>query len=204
MSRRGRAGAVALLAVAGCTDDGPPAAASDVEVRAGGCSLVDNVSSGIVVADGRVLTAGHGLRGATSVTVDGEPGVVVAIDHRIDTALVAVPATGPPVAIAATVALGPARIDGQPVTVERFVVASVDEPRDDATHSRRALVVDGDVAPGDSGSGVFGPDGRLLGMVFATSTRTESVAYAVAASELQSFLDRHADARTPIDLGPCS
>ena len=129
----------------------------DVEVRAAGCSLVDELSKGIVVADGRVLTAAHGLRGATAVTVDGEPATVVALDHRIDAALLAAPTTGRPVAIATEVAPGPARIDGRPVVVERLVVASVEEPRDDATYRRRALVIDGDVRPGDSGSGVSAP-----------------------------------------------
>ena len=136
-----------------------------------------------------MLTAAHGLRGAETVTVDGAPAVVVAVDHRIDAALVAVAATGSSVAFATHVAPGPARIDGRPVAVERLVVANVDEPRDGATYRRRALVIDGDVAPGDSGSGVFGADGRLLGMVFAASTRQESVAYAVAASELQPFVE---------------
>ena len=189
--RRRRRGvtAAAVLVLAGCVDDGPPAVASDVEVRASGCSLVDDVSSGIVVADGIVLTAAHGLRGAVAVTADGVPGAVVAVDHRIDAAIVAVPTTGRPVAFAADVAPGRARIDGRPVVVERLVVAAVDEPRDDTTYRRRALVIDGDVASGDSGSGVFGTDGRLLGMVFATSTRRESVAYAVAASELQPFVE---------------
>ena len=198
-----RVGIVVLLALAACADDGPPAAAPDMEVRAAGCSLVDELSKGIVVADGRVLTAAHGLRGATAVTVDGEPATVVALDHRIDAALLAVPTTGRPVAIATEVAPGPARIDGRPVVVERLVVASVEEPRDDATYRRRALVIDGDVRPGDSGSGVRQPDGQLIGMVFAASTRTDSVAYAVAASELRAVPRRQPETAEPVDLGTC-
>ena len=137
------------------------------------------------------------------MTVDGEPATVVALDHRIDAALLAAPTTGRPVAIATEVAPGPARIDGRPVVVERLVVASVEEPRDDATYRRRALVIDGDVRPGDSGSGVRHPDGQLIGMVFAASTRTDSVAYAVSASELQPFLDQQPATTEPVDLGAC-
>ena len=93
-------------------------------------------------------------------------------------------------------------IAGRPVTVERLLVASVEEPRNDvATYRRRALVIDGDVAAGDSGSGVFGPGGRLVGMVFAASTRSESVAYAVSATELAPFLADHAGDTEPVDLG---
>ena len=43
----------------------------------------------------------------------------------------------------------------------------VEEPRDDATYRRQALVIDGDVRPGDSGSCVQQPDGELIGMVFS-------------------------------------
>ena len=197
-----RAGTVALLVLAACGDDGPSAMAPDVEVRAAGCSLIDELSKGVVVAEGRVLTAAHGLRGATAVTVDGEPATVVALDQRIDAALLAAPTTGPPAAIATEVAPGPARIDGRPGVVERLVVASVEEPRDVATYRRRALVIDGDVRPGDSGSGVRQPDGELIGMVFAASTRTDSVAYAVAASELQPFLDQQPTTE-PVDVGAC-
>ena len=137
------------------------------------------------------------------MTVDGEPATVVALDQRIDAALLAAPTTGRPAAIATEVAPGPAQIDGRPVVVERLVVASVEEPRDDATYRRRALVIDGDVRPGDSGSGVRHPDGQLIGMVFAASTRTDSVAYAVSASELQPFLDQQPATTEPVDVGAC-
>ena len=138
-----------------CADDGPPAVAPDVEVRAAGCSLVDELSSGIVVADGRVLTAAHGLRGA-----DGGDRRRRAGDgrrrrpphrrrpHRRRRR------PGPPVAIAADVAPGRHGSTAGRSTVERLVVAAVEEPRDDATYRRQALVLDGDVGPGDSGSGV--------------------------------------------------
>jgi hypothetical protein len=150
-----------------------------------------------------VLTTAHGLRGATSLTVDGAPASVVAVDDRIDAALLATPTTGAPVAIAGHDAPGSARVAGRPVTVERLVTASVEEPRDDATYRRRALVIDGEVDPGDSGSGLFGPDGRLLGMVFAASARRDAVAYAVAASELAPFVAAHAGDTGAVDLGPC-
>ena len=157
-------------------------------MRASGCAAVDDVASGVVVADGHVLTVAHVVRGATAVTVDGSPGVVVAVDARIDAAVVAVATVGPPVDLADVVGVGPASIDGRPVAVRRVVVADVEEPRDATRYRRRALVLDADVGHGDSGAAVLGPDGALLGMVFASSRRTDDVAYAVTADELAPFV----------------
>ena len=192
-----------VLVATGCVDDGPHAVAPDVDVRAAGCSLVDRLASGIVVADGYVLTAAHVVRGASTVTVDGTPGVVVAVDPRIDGALIAVATSGPAAVATTSVATRRATIDAQAVVIERRVVASIDEPMDDETYRRRALVLDGRVAHGDSGSGVFGPDGGLLGMVFAVSTRQAAVAYAVASSELRPFIEQHAGATHAVDVGSC-
>ena len=175
---------VAVAALVACSDDGPPAPAEAVSVRASGCAAVDDVASGVVVAPGHVLTVAHVLRDATTVTIDGVPGVVVALDARLDAAVVAAATDGPPVTLASDVGAGPARIGRQVVTVRRVVVAEVEEPRDATTYTRRALVLDADVGHGDSGAAVLADDGALLGMVFASSTRTEDVAYAVTADEL--------------------
>ena len=195
--------ALACLGSAGCDDDAPPAAAHDVEVRASGCSLRDDIASGIVVADGYVLTVAHALRGATDVSVDGAAGTVVAVDPRLDAAIVAAPTTGSAAVTADRVHVGAAHVGGRPVTVERVVVADVEEPRDDTTYRRRALVLAGEVERGDSGSGVFDLDGSLLGMVFASSRGDRGVAYAVAVSELRPFVERATVLTAPVDVGSC-
>src|SRR5262245_2700464 len=61
-----------------------------VKVSTSGCSLVDDVSTGVVVADGQVLTAAHGLRGASEVQVDGMEARMVGLDSRVDAAVLAV------------------------------------------------------------------------------------------------------------------
>ena len=71
-----------------------------MEVRAGGCSLVDELAVGSVVGEGLVLTVAHVLRGASSVRVDGRAGDVVALDHRIDAALIATDLDAAPVEFA--------------------------------------------------------------------------------------------------------
>ena len=97
-----------------------------------------------------------------------------------------------------------ATLDGRPVVVERSVEVSIDEPSDGETYRRSALVVDAQVTNGDSGSGVFGPGGGVLGMIFAVSKIDPSVAYAVAASELAPFIEQHVGSSDAVDLGACT
>ena len=108
-------------------------------------------------------------------------GAVVAVDRRLDAALIAVTTTGSAVAMAADVAVGPATIEGRPVFVRQLVTADVEEPRDATRYLRQALVVEAESRRGDSGAAVVAPDGSLLGMVFASSTRDPGVTYAVSA-----------------------
>ncbi len=203
MTARWAAGvaAVIILASGGCGDDGAHPRPRTVEVRAGGCSLVDELAVGSVVGEGLVLTVAHVLRGASSVRVDGRRGDVVALDHRIDAALIAADLDAAPAEFADSPQPGAADLPDGPVRVTRVVDANVDEPRDDTTYQRHALVLDGDVVKGESGSPVVAPDGSMLGMVFATSTGQEHVAYAVSSTELAPFV---ATAGTEtVDTGDC-
>lgn len=183
----------------GCGDDGPSVVAP-VEVRVSGCAASDDIAGGIVVADGHVLTVAHVLRDARAVTVDGRRGEVVALDHRLDAAVIAVATDRRPVALSPEVGPGPATVDGEPVTVRRVVVADVEEPRDDTRYTRGALVIEAETTRGDSGSGVVAPDGTLAGMVFASSTREERVAYAVTAAELAPFVETALTEPAPVPL----
>ncbi len=200
----GVAGTVGLaVAVVACADDGPAPVARDVSVRVAGCSLRDALARGIVVAPGAVLTVAHVVRGATGVTVDGAPGTVVAIDPRIDAALLRVDTATGPVTPASSARPGPATLDGRPVTVARTVTADVEEPHDATIYRRAALVVAGHVERGESGSAVLDLRGRLLGMVFAASRETDGVTYAVDVRELRPFLEASLGNTGPADVGRC-
>ena len=85
--------AALTIALAACGDDGPAADTRSVAIRAWGCALTDEVATGVVVGHDLVLTVGHVLRGAERVSVDGREGAVVAVDRRLDAALIAVPTT---------------------------------------------------------------------------------------------------------------
>ena len=144
-------------------------------VRASGCSGADELAGGIDVGDGLVLTVAHALRGARTVTVDDSPGTMVALDHRIDAALVMTDGRLPPIGFAAG-RPGPASVvtdrGTPPIDVTRRVTVRIDEPRDGAIYERAALILDASMEHGDSGSGVVDNAGRLVGMVFAASRQT--------------------------------
>jgi len=200
----------AVLVVAGCAAGGTPTALIEFdrtrEVRFSGCSRVDELAVGIDIGDGLVLTVAHAVRGATAVTADGTPAEVVAIDHRVDAALVSVDERLSPLV------LGPGEgslrlvtADGaRAVGVEREVTVRIEEPRDGTVYERDGLVLDVVVAAGESGAAVVDGDGVLTGMVFATS-RTSERSYAVSATELRPFVDafRADGERAPVDTGSC-
>ena len=87
--------AVLALAPLACGGDDPAADIRPVAIHAWGCALTDEVATGVVVGEDLVLTVGHVLRNAERVSADGREGAVVAVDRRLDAALIAVTTTGP-------------------------------------------------------------------------------------------------------------
>jgi hypothetical protein len=69
-----------------------------------------------------------------------------------------------------------------PTTVLRRVTASLD-----GVGERAAIEIGADIKPGDSGAPVVDDDGRIAGLVFASS-RVGERGWAVAASELSGVL----------------
>ncbi len=130
-----------------------------VSVRAGA-----DVAKGFVVRDGRVVTVAHVL--GPRVRVDGRPATVLRRNERLDLALLSVPGvtgTAPRLGRAGGRHLH-ARVDG-------------------SAWRRPVLELQRDVRPGDSGTPVLSPTGRLVGVVFARSRERPGVAYAVDASD---------------------
>ena len=195
-----------MLSLAACSGvDAPVVPAERVrEVRATGCSPGDEIATGVDVGAGLVLTVAHPLRGASAVTVDGAPATVVALDHRIDAAVLAAGRDLPAMAMARP-APGPARLltaDGaRAVHIGRPVTVRIEEPRDGTVHARAGVVLDGALTQGDSGAAVIDRAGRLVGLAFATSTEAAR-AYAVSAAELQPLIES-ANGRSPVGTGSC-
>jgi len=173
-----------------------------VRIRAQPCERpTRSLGVGTVVGHGLVLTAAHVVEGRLrSLTVDGRPGTVVALDPRRDLALVATEtsarrparlAAGVPAGGTAARALLP---DGhEPVTVLRAVRLRVTDATRRTIHERRSVVVSPALPRGTSGAPVVDDDGRVLGIVVLSRPRS-GVADAVAHDEVSDVVARGREA----------
>ncbi len=142
--------------------------------------------SGVVLADGIVLTARHVVRGATTVQVDtGDLGPVTAEVLGVDgtgrdIAVLRVPAlAGRPAAVVARTEVVPGTdvaASGHPRGGERRTVAGAVLGYVDAgplaADGRRVLTVDAAFQPGMSGGPVVDAEGRLVGIAIGVERNT--------------------------------
>ena len=150
------------------------------------------VGSGAFVDDDLVITTAHTLRGADTVTIEAAgrtlDAEIVAFDPELDLAYVRVAASG---------AVTPLRVadgdvgmratawavrDDEPVALEVEVVRRIRLETEDiyveGETVRPAYELRATVEPGDSGGPVV-TDGRVIGVLWARSTRTPGLAYAI-------------------------
>ena len=179
-------------------------AASTVAVDANGCGLADSHAVGVVVGDGLVATVAHAVAGQTTIAVitpDGRrlSGEVAAIDTDLDAAIVHIGELGlPALPRRAYTDREPVELmlshDGTvsstPIEVRRRVTIGTSDIYRQGHHLRPGFELTAHVVPGDSGGGVVGADGSLLGVVWATSREAEDRAWAITADAYQPLLDR--------------
>ena len=197
----------------GCAAD-PPSAV--VAVVATGCGD-RTVGSGAFVDDDLVLTSAHTLRGADVVTVevDGRSldADVVAFDPQLDLAYVRVDARGiAPLRVSAgdagTRATAWAVRDGEPAGVAVEVVRRIRLETEDiyveGETTRPAYELRADVEPGDSGGPVVA-DGVVIGVLWARSTRTPGLAYAIDVGRGSATIDAQVATGdlSAVDLARC-
>ncbi len=212
--------------------DPDPSVAQDPAVVAAGAGVVrvtgraeacdrGQEGSGFVVAPGRVLTNAHVVAGMSepSVQVGGTgellPGRVVVFDPARDLAVVEVPGLE-----ARPLALGPEQVRGDSVVVAGFplngpYVLSPGRVRDaitavgediygEAEVTRQVYSVNADVRPGNSGGPVLGPDGTVVGVVFARSLDDARTGYALTLAEAGPVLEAAATASAAVPTGACA
>ncbi len=103
---------------------------------------------------------------------------------------------------------------GDPVTVETYADADgpVTKPAEvlrlvnttlDGEGRRAAVELMADIDPGDSGAPVLAPNGRTIGMIFASS-RTSERGWAVRSNELAAVLDEHEASADAVAEGPAA
>jgi S1-C subfamily serine protease len=225
MTRRAAAAALALLVAAGgCGGDGEPeagvaarAADSVVAVAATGCRLQPTRAVGTVVADGLVLTVAHAVAGEDEIVVSTGDGRdlaadVVAIDTERDAAILRVEHLGlDPLARRAAergepvqlLVIDDGRVLAEPAEVRRRVMLRTSDIYRDGEHLRPGLEVAGEVEAGDSGGGVVGQDGRLVGIVWARSREVDDRAWATRIEVADPLLAAVAEG-TPPQPATCS
>jgi hypothetical protein len=205
---------IAVLPLA-LSSTGPPAAGvteAVVRIEASGCRHLPRIGTGVVVADGLVVTAAHTMSGATGVLVDGADAQIVALDTRTDVAVLHVPGRRHVAAIRMGTSghIGSARIavlrDDRFEIVDAPITRTATIRYRDATAGtvveRKGLLLASATRGGDSGAPVLAEGGLLLGIVFATS-RADEVSYAVDVSEVAGVLERLGGGRAPVDPGSC-
>jgi len=192
--------AVVLLATS-CGVSVVPPEERTVTISTAGCGYAtEAVSSGVVVGDGLVLTAAHGVRGSSAVEVTAlggtaRPATVVGLDMRRDLALLSVPGLGAPALALANAAAGDVgRIVGAsasgtiPYLIRRAVDITIDRIGGEGGHERIGYELEATSRTGDSGAGAYDDQGRLIGIVFATSDDGTGATWITASSEVGGFL----------------
>jgi S1-C subfamily serine protease len=185
-----------------------------VKVASLGCGGIVT-GSGIPLGNGYVVTNAHVVSGTTQHTIQKPDGTtlratVVFFDPERDVAVLSVPGFNSP-----GMTFGPAArgtegaVIGYPGgAVERVVPAVVDgqvtaEGRDIYNQNlvtRQIFVLQAGVHPGNSGGPLIDLQGRVLGMVFATSASDPDQAYALTDDEIQPDI-REAEANpSPKDV----
>lgn len=189
---------------------------STVRVNGVACG-VRVAGSGFTVAPDTVLTNAHVVAGTGTTSVlrpDGKvlPAQVQAFDPKRDLAVLSVPGLGEPALDVASATagetdavfghpLGQAPIEISPARVARRVTADIGDIYDHSGALRQILVLNSDLAPGDSGAPLVNSSGKVVGVAFAIATTRRSTAFAVASEEIAPVL---AQPRTgPVSTGPC-
>ncbi|CAN5490235.1 MarP family serine protease [soil metagenome] len=189
--------------------------ASTVRVEGAACGRIQE-GSGWVAGPGLVVTNAHVVAGEDETVVISPNGndadaVVVAFDPARDLAVLTAPdleAAALPLADAergTTGAVlgypGGGPLEVSPFEVEQELSAVGRDLYDRSDNRREVLVLAADLAPGDSGGALVGPDGSVVGAAFAIAPDRRGTAYALAPSEVRAILEARGTER--VDTGAC-
>lgn len=167
-----------------------------VQVVASGC-ISREVATGFIVQPGVVMTVAHALQDTKVITVDGRPATVLALDERMDAALLRIsesperfvefaePVLSTGVSVLRWQLNRTQRLEAMVTTVAPIEYSDL---RLKTTWLRQGFLINKESRAGDSGSPVVDDTGRVVGMLFASRSDGQVQGFALAASEMQTLL----------------
>ena len=192
---------------------------STVRIVGQACDRIQE-GSGFIVEGNHVVTNAHVVAGVANPEVQqqggGEfPATTVLFNDDLDLAvlrlqtspaepLAFVPETlgrGSPGAVLGYPGGGP--LQGDEAAVRRSLFAIGRDIYGEDTIRRHVYELQANVAPGNSGGPFVSVDGRVAGVVFAASTTSDSVGYAITSEEAIPEVQRAIESDAPVSTGPC-
>jgi len=181
----------------------PDPAHRAVRIETTGCGFApDRTGSGVAVGDGLVLTVAHlvvradGLSASIGSTAAVDA-VVAAVDLKLDLALLRLPPNEVSVIEMSSAGIGDrgmimngAASGTVPFKIKDVVSLSIEEILGSERHSRLGYELEASTATGDSGAGAYNGEGKLIGVVFATSEDGHS-SWITSSVEIDEFLVAH-------------
>lgn len=177
--------------------------------------------SGFVYAPDLVMTNAHVVAGmdVPRVRIPGDAtvyeGTVVALDSRLDLAVIRVPGLlAPPLDFASRVAeTGDSAVvagfpGGGDLVAEPARIRARVNARGEDVYGRSGVVREvysfrGSVIPGNSGGPLLAPNGRVLGIVFAAGLGAPETGYAITAKQADDIAAAGIESTASVDTGPC-
>jgi S1-C subfamily serine protease len=167
-----------------------------VQVVASGC-ISREVATGFIVQPGVVMTVAHALRDTKVITVDGKPATVLALDERMDAALLRInesperfvefaePVLSTDVSVLRWQLNRTQRLAAMVTTVAPIEYSDL---RLKTKWLRQGFLINQESRAGDSGAPVVDDTGRVIGMLFASRSDGQVQGFALAASEMHTLL----------------
>jgi S1-C subfamily serine protease len=192
---------------------------SVVKIEGAGCGgLLEG--SGFVVRSGLFVTNAHVIAGVKHPQVidsaGSHPAVPVLFDPRLDVAVLRTGGVrGEPLALEpATVARGTqAAVMGYPgggpfvaggATVLARTEAVGRDIYGESLQAREIYQLEAAVRPGNSGGPVVSPAGVVLGVVFARSSSSPDIGYALTSAEVRARIQPALDSSQPVSTDGCA
>jgi S1-C subfamily serine protease len=174
--------------------------------------------TGFVAREDLVVTNAHVVAGEKKTTVirdDGRQfnGTVIAFDPQRDLAIISVPGFGRPALVIQSAAVKNGTIGGvfghpggeplrvAPFAVARTLAATGRDIYGSGVTEREVLELASSLRPGDSGSAIVDPSGRVVGIAFSIARDKSDVAYALSTAELAAVFDTLPS--NGVSTGPC-